>query len=285
MRMRRGATWAAVVALVSAQMMIGVGPAAAACEKATKTINGKTVSYCVVVTTPGGTQSGGGSGGDSGPPPCTLDAEYKDLCLGEDACWMNDPAKVQKPSELEGVPKPDEDSYVVYIKCQRPDGSTYDRWYWNDDAPTITLEDRILAAAGALDLPTFEASFNPETRTLVNLPTWWWAEGAPDGEIRGTEALGMVAVAVPRGLSIDPGDGSGALACPMSVSKSDACSTDYRRAGDYTAAVSIVYDISFVFNGEELPATDIPAELRTVTVDDDVPVAVREVQSRVTDLG
>lgn len=229
----------------------------------------------------GGTTPGD-SGGGSSKPPCELKAPYDDLCIGDDACWMNDPAAVQDPKELEGTPKPNEDSYVVYIMCQRPDGSTYDRWYWNDDVPAITIEDRIMSAIGALDLPTIKATFNPPGRTLVNLDTWWWAEGAPAGEIRGSEALGMVAIAKPTGLRITPGDGSAPFTCPMSVTQSDTCVYNYRRAGDYTATVSIVYTLRIEAGGTELDASLIPAEYRTLQVDDDVPVVVREVQTLVT---
>ena len=231
--------------------------------------------------------SGGGEvPGDpvTGPskPPCKLDAEYDDLCLDKDACWMNDPAAVQDPKELEGTPKPEPDSHVVYIKCITPDGDVYDRWYWNQDVPTITFEDRLRSALGAIDFPTIQASFNPPTRTLVNLPTWWWAENAPPGEIRGSSALGLIGYAVPRGLSVVPGDGGPAFSCPLSVTKSDTCTYDYRRSGDFTATVSIVYDIRFEVGGEEIELGNVPAELRTVTVDDEVPVTVLEVQTRVT---
>lgn len=229
----------------------------------------------------GGSESGGGGGGVESPT-CTLDERYKDLCIGQDACWWNNPAAVQEPEELEGVPKPNEDSHVVYISCLRPDGSEYDRWYWSDDVPVVTMEDRMRSAMGALTLPTISATFNPPTRTLVNLDTWWWAEGAPAGEIRGSAALGLVAFATPRGMTVDPGDGTGAISCPLTVSHSDACSHTYRRGGDFTATMSIVYDIRFEMGGTVLDSSTIPADLRSITVDDSVTVPVREVQSIVT---
>lgn len=104
----------------------------------------------------------------------------------------------------------------------------------------------------------------------------------PAARIAGTSALGLIAYATPRGLSVVPGDGSATVTCPMSVQESDVCTTDYVRAGDYTATVSIVYDIRFEIGGTVVDTAEVPAAFRTITVDDDVPVAVREVQTRVT---
>lgn len=278
--MSRFVRLACLALLVSMGIVATAGVAQAEKVCTQRKVGNKIVWECVE-TDPGGTDPGGETGGPV-QPPCDLEAPFDDLCIGSDACWMNDPAAVQNPDELADVPKPKDDSYVVYISCRRADGSTYDRWYWSDDVPTITMEDRIRSAVGALDLPAIEASFNPPGRTLVNLPTWWWAEGAPAGEIRGDEALGMTAVATPQGLTINPGDGSGSITCPMSVTKSDTCATRYRRSGDYTASMSIVYDVVFTMDGQVIDASQIPADLRTLTVEDDVPVAVREVQTRVT---
>lgn len=268
-----------VAALAAATVMVLSGPATAAdCVLVER--NGQQVYICDEVD-PGGNTGGGGTGG-SGAPPCEFRDGYDDLCLGSDACWWNNPAAVQEPEELEGTPKPSEDSHVIYINCIRPDGSTYDRWYWSEDFPEITIEDRIRSAMGAIDFPTIEASFNPPGRTLVNLDTWWWAEGAPEGEIRGSQALSMVGIATPRGLQIDPGDGSGPKMCPMSVVESDICTYEYRRSGDYTSTMSIVYDIVYVMGGQELTLDQVPEEFRTATIDDEIPVQVREVQTRVT---
>lgn len=285
MSVTRPTVVALVVALLTAIMVVSTGGPAAAAKCVAgemRLVDGKLTYVCTQYEGGGTTPGGGGTGSGPAEPACDLQAPYDELCIGTAACWMNDPAAVQDPKELEGTPKPNPDSHVVYVSCKGADGSLYDEWYWNDDLPTVTLEDRIIAALGALDLPTIQASFNPETRTLVNLPTWWWAEGAPAGEIEGSAALGLRAYAAPRGLSVVPGDGSSTVACPMSVERSDTCTTTYVRAGDYTATVSIVYDIRFMLGGTELDAGDVPARFRSITVDDDVAVAVREVQTRVT---
>lgn len=188
MSVTRSTVIALVAALLAAIAVVSTGSSAAAAKCVAgemRYVDNKLTYVCTQYddggTTPGDggtTPGGGGTGTGSGPaqPACDLEAPYDELCIGTSACWMNDPAAVQDPSELEGVPKPSPDSHVVYVSCKGADGSIDDEWYWNDDLPTVTLEDRVIAALGALDLPTIQASFNPETRTLVNLPTWWWAQ-------------------------------------------------------------------------------------------------------------
>jgi len=280
---RRTARIVAALVVASGPFVLGAPASAAGGSgtNCTETQVGDEIIWNCESVDEGHEETGPGGGGPV-EPPCDLRDGYDELCIDEDACWMNDPAAVQDPEELRDTPKPSEDSYVVYVSCIRPNGDTYDRWYWSDDVPTITIEDRIRAAMGSLRLPTIEATFNPPGRTLVNLPTWWWAEGAPTGEIRGTEALGMVGIAIPRGLSVTPGDGTASFSCPMVVTKSDVCSYQYRRAGSYTATMSIVYDVQFSMNGQIIDASQIPAELRSVTVDDSTTVTVREVQTKVT---
>lgn len=260
--------------------------------KAVKLDNGDIVNTCVKYS--GGSTGDNSETGPVGPPPCNLDeAPYTEFCSGTSACWGNDPAAVQKPKELEGVPKPEEDSHVVYKECRRQDGSIFDLWSWSTKAgPSVA--DRITTARGLLKAPVFTASFNPPTRTIVNLPTWWWAEGAPTGRIVGTPAFGVVAIATPNRMIVDPGDGSGAFSCPISTTKSDACSYTYRRASNlgsvrgaddaraYPAEVRLVYDVSFEDNGRPLDVAGLPPEVYILAGSDTVNVVVREVQSRVT---
>lgn len=123
-----------------------------------------------------------------------------------------------------------------------PDGEEFDRYYWSDDQPVVTIADRVRSA-------------------------------------------GLRAIATPRGLSVDPGDGTSSFTCSMSVTTSDTCRYQYRRSGDYVATVAIVDGLTFEADGEQIDTSQVPAGLRTVTVDDAVDVMVREVQSRVTDLG
>lgn len=270
-----------VVALVAASLLV-MGPASACPEGEVEVPikKGDRLTYGCVKINP--------DAGQPGTDPvqiineCDFEGIYNDLCVVKDACFINDPAAVQNPKELEGRPPPKPDSHVVYIGCRRPDGTEWGRWYWSDEIPGTTMTDRVIAARGSLRLPTITATFNPPDRTFVNLETWWWAEGAPEGEVVGSEAFGLRAVASPRGLTVDPGDGTRAFTCDLAVSESDACTYTYRRRGDHTATVSITYDLRFEVNGSPIDVPGVSADLLTMTASDTVDVQVREIQSRVT---
>ncbi|MDP9820593.1 hypothetical protein [Nocardioides massiliensis] len=226
--------------------------------------------------TPGGPRPGG-----TAPPPCDLtQSPYNEFCEGTSACWGNNPAAVQEPRELEGVPQPSEDAHVAYKSCRREDGSTYDEWYWaTEPNPGPTPAEAAAQAFGQLATPAFQASFNPETRTLVNLDTWWWAEGATTGEIVGTGALGVRAVGTPDRIEVDPGDGTGTFTCDFVTTQSDACSHVYRRASrpTYDAQMRLVYTVRFERNGNPMDLPGLPTQLESPWVG--TVVDVDEVQS------
>lgn len=227
------------------------------------------------------TPGGPGGGGGNEEPPCDLsNPPYTQFCDGEAACWGNDPAANPPSEELAEEPRPSPEHHMAYKSCQRPDGSTYDDWYWSDGPDEPTPGERALAALGVLQLPAFEAKFNPPGRTLVNLDTWWWADGAVPEEVRGTAALGVVAVAYDGHMEIDPGDGSATLTCPVSTSPSDTCAYVYRRSSDgYTATMRLVYSIKFeLAGGGAFPTpAGVPTTFRGAPRTVEVPV--REVQT------
>src|SRR5690606_11600109 len=123
----------------------------------------------------------------------------------------NDPAEVQDPEALEGVEAPSPDDHVIYVSCVTPSGEQWDRWYWSSQWETESVVDRMWTARGQLSIPGFTAEFNPPTRSIVNLQTWFAAPGMPMNEVVGSSAAGLVAIATPQGMTVDPGDGSGAL--------------------------------------------------------------------------
>lgn len=253
----------------AALLMIG-SPGVASAEPECKWIDVGEDELRYVCTEPGepGTPGGPRPGGPGGPvaPPCDLEAPYDEFCEGTAACWGNNPAEVQDPTALEGVPKPSEDAYVAYKACKRADGSTYDEWYWTTEPnPGPTPAQAAQQAFGELATPPFQPSFNPETRTLVNLDTWWWAEGPSTEEIVGTGALGVRAIGTPDRIEVDPGDGTGVFTCDFVTTQSDACSHVYRRASrpTYDARMRLVYAVRFERNGSPMDLPGLPTQLES----------------------
>jgi len=232
---------------------------------------------------PGGDAPGGGSGG----PSCEFSGQYNEICVGTSACWINDPAEVQEPKELEGVPRPNPDDHVVYISCIRPSGETWDRWYWSSQWESESILDRMWTARGLLRIPGFSARFNPPTRSIVNLQTWFAAPGMPTTEVVGSSAAGLVAIATPSGMTVDPGDGSAAFTCAIASTPDESCSHEYRRArrSGYDATVTVTYDLRYEQGGQvvDIPA-GAPADLVRIRIADSVSVPVLEVQSVVTEV-
>lgn len=244
----------------------------------------------------GGDEDGGDTGGgDPVANQCTFFDIYSEFCRGDLACYVNDPAAIQDIDRArEDDPalsdKPDGAERLIFTACQRDPGSPETRdYYWDTEAPEEgpTLEDRIRSAAGQLVLPTITPVFNPPGRTLVNLDTWWWAEGASADEVVGTEALGVRAVATPRGMTVKAtaSRGSVSVACPVVTERSDRCSLRFTGAGQYEATLTVVYDVRFELNGEPIDLPGGLADLATLTATGQTTVPVLEVQSRVTDLG
>lgn len=270
---RRRARWGtpllALTALVAGALVGGATPAAADDCDEKIIVEGNDGPRYVCRGGEDGQDGGGGDGGggSGGGPSCDLslagglgDAQW---CEGEAACWANIPSAVYPEPEDWPDDQPSEDAVYVFKNCTTPDGETYHDWYWyTPDEPTI--EELAWEAFGQLRLPEFTLAHNPAEKALVFLETWWWADGPNDAPVRGSSAAGLVAVAEPQRLELDPGDGSGTLNCPWSTSKSDACAHTYQRAstdGDattdegeaaYPARARLVYDLHFEMNGQVL---------------------------------
>ncbi|GAA3548855.1 hypothetical protein AFL01nite_23180 [Aeromicrobium flavum] len=239
------------------------------------------------------TGSDNGNGNDNGspaPPQCTFHGIYDDFCIGKRACYKNDPAAVQDVERArEDTPgladKPADAERLIFTGCREtPDSEEVRRYYWDTELEetTVSVVDRIRAARGALRLPTVTATFNPPTRTLVNIETWWWAQGAPAAEIVGTPALGMRAIASPRGMTVSVAGQS--VSCPLVTRMADTCAMQFRRAGDHPATMTLTYDIRFEMGGTVIPVPAGAQDLMTLTTTATTTVPVREVQSIVTDV-
>ncbi|MEV8114775.1 hypothetical protein ACWC9S_03330 [Streptomyces xiamenensis] len=230
------------------------------------------LKYVCGVTQPGG-EGGGGSGGGEGTggggqPSCDLSLAGDGgtrWCEGEYACWANIPSAAYPEPEDWPSGQPSEDSVYIYKNCRNADGDAYDAWTWHtpqeDTGPS--LRERAMMAYGELNTPEFSLSFSPPGNSIIFIDTWWWAGGAPGGEIRGTSALGVVAVGTPSHIEVDPGDGSGVMTCDFVTSESDVCSHTYTRSGDYTSRGRLIYDVHFEYDGTTLELSGLPDSLES----------------------
>lgn len=231
----------------------------------------------------------GSGGGGNAEPSCEFDGIWDDFCRGSKPCYMFDPANLQDDdyARENGYPdlpeKPDDADHLIFVSCLLPGGDRDDQYYWDsqfDEVPSV--RDRLLAAYGQLTLPDVTPVFNPPVRTLVNLDTWWWAEGGSADPLVGTEALGLVAIAEPRSMTVSAAGQS--ITCPVVTDRSDECSLVFTHAGDYTATMVIVYDVRFELGGQPFTVPGGNDDLLSVQSEDQVDVPVVEVQTRVTGL-
>jgi hypothetical protein len=157
------------------------------------------------------------------------------------------------------------------------------------------LVDQAREASGRIRMPAATLVFNPTARTLVNLDTWFWAQGLSGEELRGSSAFGLVAIATPDRLVITPGDGSAPLSCSWVTVKSDSCAYAYRRssvggsargpsgAPAYEASGRATWTLRFENNGAPVVVAGAPAVLTGPGMTAAVEVA--EVQTIVTGVG
>jgi hypothetical protein len=235
--------------------------------------------------------SGGSSGGGGNEePPCDLEgiqAEWPGatgwFCEGQNACWENDPPVTHEdPSTWPDPPSPDAGNYI-YKYCVDPNGNVvFDDFTWENVPAEPPLEEQARTAFGELNAPPFTLAFSPPEEAVIHIDTWWWAEGAPSGNLEGSSAFGLIAIAQPDHLEVDPGDGSDIITCDFVTTEGDDCTHTYERAsgdGGYPARARLVYDVHFEENGEPIDIPGAPDTFNSQWQETAVPVT--EVQSNV----
>lgn len=219
----------------------------------------------IEITDPGTPASTGGGGGG---PIC----HYEDL-------------KYTTQDEQRNEIRPEETRPGVWGWWVCDDGTQEFRFF-PDEEP---IDPVALARSVRMDPPGPDLRTNPpaSARSLVNLETWFWAQGA--GTLTAGTSLGPISVevyAIPRHLVVDPGDGTGSFTCtdvavaydparPAS-SQTTTCGHTYRRPGTFTATATLVYDVGFTSN------VGVGGPLGTVEPSTSVTVTVRESQAVVT---
>lgn len=245
---------------------------------------------------------GGGDGGGGGPatPTCQLYADYT-YCRGVYACkplpW--DPTRYDLPPGEPPTPGATPEVYVCDLGGPDIQGPVAPVVQWPGEAPQPpSLAEQAQTAVGQIDLPLLTLRTSPAGRTVVNLPTWFWVEGAGvGGPETGSSAFGLVAIATLQQLEVDPGDGRGWQTCPLVASAEDAeesCSFTYDRASwtgsashegrpAHEAAVRSRWQLRFEVGGNPVTVPGAPTELTGPTAT--AVVRVDEVQSVVRSTG
>lgn len=244
-----------------------------------------TVKYKLVCT--GGDDDGGGGGGGGG-----LTCELTGLatyCIGTSACWANVPSALD-PATWPEETRPSPDAIYTFQSCDPDPGGTLTGWSWYVP-PGPSLSELATVAYGELSAPAFSIGVSPVGRALVDVPTWFWAATDHPGELRGTSAGGVVAVATPAALEVDRGDGSANQLCAWSTAADATCSTTYARASvhgtgevdgqpAYVVRMRLVYDVRFEYGGGVLSLPGLPDTFSSAWQQAAVPVA--EIQTLVT---
>ncbi|MCE7083312.1 hypothetical protein, partial [Streptomyces sp. ST2-7A] len=124
------------------------------------------------------------------------------------ACWAAIPSYLYPTPDKWPEEPPSEDSVYVFKRCYAPDGAQLPG-VWEFITPGdsgLSLEELAWEAFGELVVPDFTLAHSPPVRAVIFVDTWWWVEGPSDGEVRGSSAGGVVAIAEPARLEVDPGD-------------------------------------------------------------------------------
>ncbi|TNC47373.1 hypothetical protein [Mumia zhuanghuii] len=257
---------------------------------------------------PGRPGDPGDGGGQPAPPPClitdshTVGYGWGDknpsavYCMGQRVCFDVDHyAPLKLP---EGEP-PNEDSKARVRMCWPIEsplaGPEFDSVFWSGEEEIPSTYEQAMQAIGRIVLPTPDIHISPANRSIVNLDTWFWAEGLPPTE-SGSSAFGLVAYADFDRLVVDPGDGTGTLSCTATTSAAAQadCHHEYVRSSvrgsarvegrpAFAVSAEAVYALRFEVGGNEVAVPGAPTTLTSPTAT--AALRVDEVQSVVTPRG
>lgn len=225
-------------------------------------------------TLPGNSGDDGGDPGGGGPS-CTIPPGHN-ACLDGKSCLLRLPAVHSAEWVTDRIgPPPAEDYIPAWRDCEGEENY----WFWappGEQGPSTA--DLAVQAFGHLPFPTFAPTFNPPERTVVNLPTWWWAEGATDGELSAS-AGGVSVTAAPSHMTVETGDGT-VLTCDFATTMTDECSHVYRRGSPgYQARMRLVWSVEFTDGGTVIESPGLPVTFESPWAGVTVPVT--EIQTLV----
>lgn len=281
---------------------VGIAPVVAAdsdppvCNPPAIPVSDGGTGYTCTIPGSGDDDDNGGEGGgdplcdiNKGPNPYADKNPSGNFCMGTKTCVNID---LFAPLALPDGEPPNEDSKARVLMCYATfGGMDIIRTFWTDDDEPSLLE-QAMTAVGNIDLGTGTIRISPNTRTLVNLDTWFWMTGRQQ-VVTGSSAFGLVAIATFRNMTVKTGDGS-SKNCGWTTTEAAAkasCFYEYRHSSRngtesvggrpaYRVEVTAVYDLTFEIAGRPTAIQGAPTTL-------DAPAAsaalrVDEVQSRVT---
>lgn len=246
---------------------------------------GGSIHYVKICT---GTDPGGlGSPGGGGAPTCDIAAQGPPMagysgwyCSGRAVCASRDNISPLAPPTS---PAPPGQKWVRQdcYPCGGCLGPPFPSLVLNGAIarPLIVQAEE---AFGNLAPPTGAVRHSPDDRAVVRLPTWLWLDPGSFGELQGSSAEGLVAVAVPDGTTWRPGDGAvqscagGGTPYRAGASAAGACTHTYGRASArYAGSVTRRWAVHYENGGA---AVDIPGAPAVLTADTAFALAVVETQ-------
>ncbi len=174
---------------------------------------------------------------------------------GGPRCWY-EPLKFTTQEEQRTSIRPEEQrpGSWGWLAC---DDGTEDFRFFPESQP---VDPATLARSVTITPAVPAVRTSPPGEQLVHVATWFWAEDWSAQEETATAGAVSVTVrAVPARLVIDPGDGSPAVVCDghgtpydparAGTDQASECTHTYRRAGDFEATATVVYDVSYSSGG------------------------------------
>lgn len=263
-----------VAAAVVAGLLLPASPAAAAqsChQEAVKNPDGSITYHLVCVTVHPGDPGDGGPAEDCGQDDVTPqpgDSPY--FCYNGNPCTYTDNIVPLAPPK---TPAPEGQKWQARY-CIAGGVATKELVLTGGNQPRPLIV-QAQEAYGNLAPPAGQVRHSPDAHGIVRLPTWLWLAPGSFGEVRGSSAEGLVAVAVPGGTTWATGDG-GSASCAGGGAPGGSCAHTYARASArYDGTVTRTWAVHYEQGGA---AVDIPGAPATLTADTAWALGVAEAQ-------
>jgi hypothetical protein len=297
--------WVSSMSIIAPEVSVAVGSECIQREWVRTKLTGDIKYVCTQYGTEATNSSPAGEESSGAGPSCDL-AGMATFCMGIRPCFYDawHPPYLVPPGKPAGKPRLKVRQCLVTNSAGPSAQMRFGSWegtpVWvrpGDVGTEPSLVVQARQAVGALRLPRGVLRFSPQGRSFVGLDTWWWVEGLPVGRVKGSSAFGLVAVATPVGLRVDPGDGSEIVECPVvrsvAVAERDCVSVYARssvggsvRVGGRPAFVAVAtgtWRVAFVDSGTPVTIAGFDPVVEGPVVR--VPVPVAEIQTVVEGTG